>query len=282
MIKKIISDFRNSSSFKQMDEPALFRHLATSITKFSASTFIDETHGVKCNVNFDCVTGKNERCEIADLLIISVGPDDSLRATFWQAKKEHSSNWGAAIGVACQFDFTGQFNQWDLLARRPTVSGVSRFQPPADILSAFGSASIGSIGVFYEKAGDIEVYHSIAEMIACPRRAAEGKKKVRLVMNSYLEKYLYMDGEAIVKPTLEEFLEAMFSHRIGALLNSGVSSHRWLAQYTKRKLAAMSSGSRAIGAISRFLGGDELPSDFAISPEDGLNILVIGPLNDGI
>lgn len=235
MIQKIISTFYSSTKFSSDNEVALFRKFALAIQAESSSTLIDETHGGGvCNVSFTSPTNKIETCEIADLLIISYSQSqDAWRATFWQAKKQGVSKWINVTQDGSQLDFKGQFNQWDLLSRRPEVSGVKGFQPPKDILSGFSSPSIGTYGIFYEKGGSIEVAHSIAEFISCPSPAT---KSPMLAINGYLSKYSMYERELMSTLTLEGFLGALFDFRIGAKLDSANNTHRWLMERIRGKL----------------------------------------------
>lgn len=277
MINSIVTDFRSSVVFGKSDEVALFRALAASIVKHSSSTFIDETHGGNvCNVSFTSVTGKIETCEIADLLIVSLAPGSSnLRATFWQAKKQAVSKWLNVTSSGSQLDFKGQFNQWDLLSRRPTVSGVATFQPPPDLISSFDSASIGSFGVFYEKNSTIEIAHSVAEFLACPSPAA---KHPTLSINGYLNKYFYSHGEIITKSDLPDFLTALFGFQVGAVLDPSLAPHRWLVNWVRSKAAAAGASQEALRPLNDFLGNDRPDVDDAKKGSSGLSVLIVGPL----
>lgn len=261
MTNTIASDFRKSVSFSKDDEVTLFRALAAAIVKNSASTFIDETHGGNvCNVSFTSITGKTEICEIADLLIISEhsSKNGTLRATFWQAKKQAVSKWLNVTSIGSQLDFKGQFNQWDLLSRRPDVSGVSAFHPPTDVLSSFGSPSIGSFGIFYEKGTVTEVAHSIAEFIGCPN---PGAKHPTMSVNGYFDKYSVGHSEAIVKQDLNSFLTALLAFEIGAILDSSNASHRWMVQWVRSKISS-GSPTTSLRSLDAFLEFDgPLPND---------------------
>lgn len=276
MIKKVIADFKGSVVFQKNDEVDLFRALASSITKHSTSVFIDETHGGNvCNVTFTSVTGKPETCEIADLLMVSCSPSSGdLRATFWQAKKQGVSKWLNVTHAGSQLDFKGQFNQWDLLSRRPSISGVACFNPPCDLLSSFSSASIGSFGIFFEKGGNIEVAHSIAEFISCPTPAA---KHPTLSINGYLTKYSYMINETIVKRDLHSFLEALFEGQIGARIDPTLLAHRWLMQKVHSKIQAKNPPKSINSLFDNFLESDS--GNVATGSIDGLSILFVGELN---
>lgn len=245
------------------------------MTAHTPSVFIDETHGGSvCNVSFQSVVGKTETCEIADLLIISISSSDRLRATFWQAKKQGASKWiGSSTGNE-QFDFDGQFNQWDLLFRRPMISGVGKFHPPSDLLSSFSSAAIGSFGVFYQRGSLVEVAHSTAEFVACHNPKV---KHPKMCINGYLQRYYCAEQEVLVRPTLEGFVTALLDWQIGAMLNPTEPAHRWLAQYVKRKSTGAQLPPEVIRALDNYGGkGDDLTDDNALMlPGDGLSILFV-------
>lgn len=234
-IRNIENDFRSLANFTTDGEVELFRKLAKSIVNQSTAVFIDETHGAtKANVSFNLTDGTNTRCEIADLLIITKSKDyPFLRATFWQAKKEMKSKWVSRSTSDSHIDFTGQFNQWDLLSRRPLIQGIAPFNPPNDLLSCFDSASIGSFGIFCERASKIEVIHSVAEFITCRSPIS---KHPTMVINAYLEKYFYSFNEVMVRSSLSKFLDALFRHQIGAPLIVQNRIHQWLVSYALNKV----------------------------------------------
>jgi len=274
VIPNIINDFRSKISFVKNKEVDLFRSLASAIESHSQSTFVNETHGANvCNVSFTSVAGKTETCEIADLLIISCAPNGTIRATFWQAKKQGKSKWLSTVIGSEYLDFDGQFNQWDLLCRRPSILGVNSFHPPSDLLSSFTSASIGSFGVFYQGVTDVEVNHSVAEFVACHNPTV---KHPKMSINAYLGKYYYSAAEVIVRPTLNAFLEALFSHQIGALLDPTVIAHRWVVAYARSKSAkAKAAGNIDLSTFDRFLN-DMPPIDLGLNgPGDGLSVLFV-------
>lgn len=279
MHNKIISEFRNSVNFAKSDEVQLFRTLAKAIVKHSQSTFIDETHGGNvCNVSFVSATGKTETCEIADLLIVSAEGNGTqqLRATFWQAKKQSVSKWLNVTSTGSQLDFKGQFNQWDLLSRRPDINGVGAFVPPTNLLGSFSSSGIGTFGVFHEKGGLLEVAHSIAEFISCPTPAA---KHPTLSINGYMDKYSYPFGEVITRSNLLTFIQSLFAFQIGALLEPSNASHCWLVNRVRNKVAAVADP-MALQALNGFFGHDMQRSDDATASFEGLSILLIGALNE--
>jgi hypothetical protein len=277
LISKIVTDFRAKSNFTKAGEVDLFRNLAVSIAGYSDSTFINETHGAKvCNVNFTSITGKSETCEIADLLIVSCSAHGALRATFWQAKKQGKSKWLGATTGNEHFDFKGQFNQWDLLSRRPSIAGVGSFDPPASLLSSFDSASIGSFGVFYLRGSLIEVNHSVAEFVTCHNPTSKHSK---MAINGYLTKYQYSLGEIITRPTLESFLAALFAQQVGALLNPAEKAHLWLVAYARSKAVKVYGNNIDLSRLDRFLN-DRPPIDLGANGHgDGLSVLIVNGQN---
>jgi hypothetical protein len=272
--QNIITAFRTSITFAKADEVALFRALATAIEKHATATFVDETHGGNvCNVKFTSVTGKHEACEIADLLIVSANQrGTAFRATFWQAKKQPTSKWISAASAGTQLDFKGQFNQWDLLSRRPQVGGVGAFQPPPDLLSAFSSPSIGSFGVFFERAGVTELNYSIAEFLAC---ASPTAKHPTLSVNGYLDRYYFGHGEAITRASLGPFLDALLAFQVGAILDPASSTHRWVASFVLGKLRQQNAQSVGARMLTGFFGpnGPEGLGD-SVGPT-GLSVLFV-------
>ncbi len=277
MLTTIASDFRSNAAFSKFDEVELFREFARSIVKHSKSTFIDETHGGNvCNVSFVSATSKTETCEIADLLIIvSHAQSKKLRATFWQAKKQAVSKWLNVTANGSQLDFKGQFNQWDLLSRRPAITGTGTFNPPTDLLSCFPSPSIGSFGVFFERNLTIELAHSTAEFISCPSPAA---KHPTLSINGYFDKYHFNVNEIVTRSNLADFLKSLFNFEVGALLHPGVPQHQWLVGKVRSKVAAQTGAD--LGALDAFISeaGQRVPDDS--SGFSGLSVLFIGELNE--
>lgn len=277
MLTKIANTFRFSVTFSKHDEVELFRALAKAIVKHSKSTFIDETHGGNvCNVSFVSATSKKETCEIADLLIISSHPQSKrLRATFWQAKKQAVSKWINVTTSGSQLDFKGQFNQWDLLSRRPAITGTGTFSPPSDLLSCFLSPSIGSFGVFFERSLTIEIAHSIAEFISCASPAA---KHPTLSVNGYFDKYHFGASEIVTRSDLASFLESLFDFEVGALLDPTVPQHQWLIGKVRSKAVAQPGAE--VGILDTFIAeaAQRVPDDPA--GFNGLSVLIVGKLNE--
>jgi hypothetical protein len=273
MTPAIAATLRTSANFTTDREVSLFSSLARSITEHSSSAFIDETHGGGvCNVSFSSVSKKVETCEIADLLIISISNQNDLRATFWQAKKEAKSKWVSRSTGSEQFDFDGQLNQWDLLSRRPLVTGVASFHPPRDLLSSFSSAAIGSFGVFYQRGSLLQVSHSTAEFVACLNPTVKSPK---MGVNGYLTRFRCGESEILVRTTLEAFLDSLLAWEIGAVLNRAHPTHRWLIEYARRKSSGQQVPTEIIRVLDGFKGDFPSPDNVLVHPGDGLSILIV-------
>jgi len=269
IVNKIAKDFRASTNFSINNEEKLFTELANAITNNSNSVFVGVTHGAtRANVSFNLTTDKPARCEIADLLIITKSRKfPFLRATFWQAKKQKKSKW-VSLGTADKhIDFTGQFDQWDLLSRRPSITGIAPFNPPNDLLSCFQDASIGSFGVFYERDSVIELVHSVAAFVACGNPSA---KHPALVVNANLERYFCPWCGVAVVSGLESFIHALINHHVGARLLPSEESHKWLASYAAKKVASYGKD-----LPKNFFLEFEEPSEPVGDYRDGISVLLI-------
>lgn len=277
MVTQIANAFRSSATFSKHNEVELFRAFAKAIVKHSKSTFIDETHGGNvCNVSFVSATNKTETCEIADLLIISShAQSNNLRATFWQVKKQAVSKWINVTTSGTQLDFKGQFNQWDLLSRRPAVNGTGTFNPPRDLLSCFTSPSIGSFGIFFERNLKIELAHSTAEFISCPSPNA---KHPTLSINGYFDRYHFGASEIVTRSDLASFLRSLFNFEVGALLRPDIPQHQWLIGKVRSKATEQLGADLQI--LDTFIkeGNQRVPDD--PSGFNGLSVLIVGKLNE--
>ena len=272
MVRRIISHFARTTSFNVDDEVTLFRALATSICAYSPSVFIDETHGAyKANVEFTSSIGHHERCEISDLLIVSYHHSEPTRVTFWQAKKQKKSKWEKYAPELGHLDFDGQYNQWDVLSRRPDIKGVGAFNPPATLLSSFSSAAIGSFGVFYLNGSSIEINHSTAEFISCISPGLKSKMHINGVFSNYLSP----TQDLISTPTIEGFLLALNSHNIGAQIDQRKLEHKWLLSYIISKLPPPGTGPFVADMLRQSHIEDGLVR--LDNPKgDGISILLVG------
>jgi len=275
----IVEDFIANAKFSD-GEVNLFRKLASSISSQAKTTFISETHGTICNVEFTSIQGNIQCCEIADLLIVTLNKKRKrAKATFLQAKKENESQWVTKaidrdLSNGC-FDFSCQYDQWELLSFRPLINGVKKFNPPQKLLSSM-TPNISSYGVFFENThGLLDLKYSIAEFITSTTlpESESGKKyknNLRMSINDKYEKY-YLNGSKIVCRNLDEFIESLLSFQIGDLLKTQEGS--WILQYAQRRYSGSGNVAGAEDAIdfSGYLSSvppDDL-GDFEIGREPG-------------
>lgn len=246
MKNNIIQHFRHNAKFSD-SEVKLFQQLAKSTLQYATGIFVDETHGTTSNVEYISIRGVKERCEISDLLIITVDPSTQYtRATFWQAKKETKPQWLKNVGSqnisdGC-FDFKCQFNQWELLSYRPAIAGVGAFSPPKTLLNSSYSPSIGSYGVFYENGSNLEVNYSVAEFVTCtslPKvNSRVTKAQPRMAINNKYEKYSIGYKEKVVCSNIDSFMGALLNFEIGVVLNKNKQEDIWLLKYVKAQVKA--------------------------------------------
>lgn len=273
-ISAIINTFQSSASFFADDEVELFRKLAQAIVRHSRAVFIDETHGNVAQVEFQSFIYGKDQCEISDLLIITKDVRGQyFRATFWQAKKEQFPRWPGPRGKN-NFDFEAQFNQWELLSRRPSIKGIGKFAPHRDVLKKATSPSIGSFGVFYESKGRTEINYSVAEMVA----SSGVSKHPKMVINEHLSQYSFWGREggreALVRCDLESFLTALAAFEIGAFIDIKKASGKWLVGYIQRKCTA--------NGIHDFMNVGNLPDIPAGLSDDGDGISVLLITQEGV
>ena len=156
--QQLASELRRRSAKVAFYELPLFRALRDSIISLSGRFRIEEFHGGNHQVRFK---GKGSwgrtaaRCEISDLLVVTYfrRSDLRIRMTFLQAKRSRKK-----LDRLCdempsfhsQLKFSANLEQWDLLSRRPKVTGVSPFAPPPNVLSGALLPSVGSFGVFHK------------------------------------------------------------------------------------------------------------------------------------
>lgn len=169
------SAFSVESSSVPFGEVALLRALMRSFSALKPRFRVDEFHGSKHQVYFDTSKPwlrKRARCELCDLLVIaySVEQGVSARMTLLQTKLSHTRHDGLGLAGPKGVDhvnFQANYEQWDLLAARPTLIPTSVFAPPRDLLSAAAVPSIGSFGVFHrDAAASIGFFYASADCLA--------------------------------------------------------------------------------------------------------------------
>lgn len=144
----------------KLNEVNLFRQLASEFnTKFSSSTFVEETHSHKGFVEYDSrLLGKRKLVEISDLLFITYNKSiKEFRINFLQAKYQ-SKPYKKFIS------FRGNIYQRELLSEKPDIFDVKGLGFHRNILNYTNFKSITSYGVFYvDIKGDIDFLYTMPE-----------------------------------------------------------------------------------------------------------------------
>lgn len=165
-------DFATNSTGLGKGEITLFQAMHKSMEGVAKcpEVVVEEYHGSNHQVTF---TGTGTysrtaaRCELSDLLVVVYDRQTmDARLSYIQAKSERivAAN---ACGIAGS-RLTANLEQWDLLARRPRISGVGSFRPPPDLLSSAPLASVGSFVFFLHGAGGVEIQYAAASNLQRP------------------------------------------------------------------------------------------------------------------
>lgn len=154
----------------------LFRALLKAFASLHGRAVGEEYHGAKSHVVFSAKRGAGRaspRCELADLLLLTfrAGDASSARLTWLQAKVTASAichpHPTPTPSAFRRISFGANLEQWDLLGHRPAIGGATtRFQPPADLLSAAILPSVGSFGVFYPQGSGFNMAYFVGDCLA--------------------------------------------------------------------------------------------------------------------
>jgi|GEM_PF-2420311 len=168
-----------------INEKALFSALNESIEALASLSAVNSEviHGNKSLVKFSETfsapffyskdSGKTVKCELADLLIISVN-DIEMRICCLQNKYEK----GITAGMTVADSYYADMRQYYLLNKRPEyiINGT-----PSTLLSDAICPSVGAYGVFYKNGPDYDMnYHSAYVLQELTPGATSRRRKVEL------------------------------------------------------------------------------------------------------
>lgn len=170
--KAFSKSFAVNSAGLGKGEIVLFRAMQKSLQAIAnpPDLIVEEYHGAGHQVMFKgngSYSRTSARCELSDLLIIVFDKQtNDARLTYIQAKSERtvSSN---SRGIA-SVELAANLEQWDLLARRPLITGVGSFSPPPDLLSIAQLESVGSFAFFLHGAGGVDIHYAAAAYLQKP------------------------------------------------------------------------------------------------------------------
>ena len=205
----------------KVDEIFLFNELLNYLNNNGTlSCFVKSVHAHAGFIDFQSnITGKVEKVEIADLMIINHNLTlGETRLCFVQAKYK-KQNYRQFVS------FAGDAIQWDLLSRRPTVTDTYKNGFPQDVLSFTKFKTITSYGLFYkDRSGLVDLLFTLPEHLH-PRSR---KKKTTLNFPGYYwcpsascPGIDYQD-EMISVCSMHGFESALLGGRIGAPISAAV------------------------------------------------------------
>jgi hypothetical protein len=265
--------FRNETYGAPPREVPLFRTLQTAIRHFSRYAEVEEYHGSVSQVEFTPPahasynwTRPNPKCELADLLIVVFTTRDtpSIRLTLFQAKSER--NWRSPDLSDLPW-FKGNLEQWDLLSRRPQISGAySTFSPPRGLLHDAVLPSVGSFGFFFRRSAnsDYNLYYTRASSLQ-PTFNYANRHGGRLIVsdpNLYNEQHGY--AEACRANSICSFGALLHSHLIGTPIHPDADQYNdeasrrirnWLVNSVRQAVEekGIETGGEGIEVGQRFL-----------------------------
>lgn len=220
-------EFKRKVAGKKLQEISHFRALSDSFRVLGSNFKVDEYHGAKHQVRFRGKGSwgrKDAKCEISDLLIVSYSfkTVKEIRMTFLQAKKSDKKNHDFSSKNSDTFQ--ANLEQWDLLSRRPNVTGYRGFKCHPEILSGAMLSSVGSIGVFHElSCGDRDFFYisaSNCRPLNTPTQKMASLKVLNSSVNTVKLKGLF---ECIFAKNMETFGEYLYDLKIGTPIHSSES-----------------------------------------------------------
>lgn len=237
-------------------EIPLFQKMHKALVGLSGQFDIEEYHGTAHQVKFvgnGSYARTNARCELSDLMIVIFSSvAKSARLTYLQAKSER-----ATLPSVCGRQFSANLEQWFLLEKRPTITGVGKFNPPTDLLSSALLPSIGSFAFFYkDPAGDFQTYYAAANYLTLPK--------------SYTRRYgkLQANGPCHVGTTAthpecfaacgnRSFAESIFRLEIGTPIDGSIGqaigTRNWLAANLRARIRKAQQSNAPSGLAQELL-----------------------------
>jgi len=227
-----------TKGFSHFEIP-LFQAMHSSLIGLSGAFEVEEYHGTSHQVIF---TGNgsyarmNARCELSDLMIITFSSiTRSARLTYLQAKSER-----ATLGSVGGYKFAANLEQWYLLAKRPQLKGIGKFNPPLDLLSNALLPSVGSFAFFYKNSlGDFEAYYSTADHLYPVSSYTQRYGKLQAKDPCHVSNSLgYSECRAACGNF--SFAKSLYSLEIGTPVDSSASqampTRNWLASVLRYKI----------------------------------------------
>lgn len=270
------------------NEIPLFKALSDTVKALSTQFDVKEYHGGSHQVTFSAspsLSRSEPRCELADLMIVTyrTRPLVSIRVTYLQAKSERTFPKRRLCHTS--YEFSGNVEQWCLLAEKPSVYGCGGFNPPSDLLSGALLDSIGTFGVFYREdpASPYDMFYSVASNLSPANR---GNRYSKLSSKSPCYSRQIRDGyeETVIAGCLEYFAHDLACNLIGSPIeqdtNASDSQWRskmraWLRGYLREKEEGSSEDDRNGGLLGLLEAVEENPTDWVASQTMGVKSVIL-------
>lgn len=253
--KALHKEFLLRSSSAAFGEIAQFRALQDAFGALTPAFEVEEYHGAKRQVYFDTTQPglrPRARCELCDLVVISYstsGPPE-VRLMLLQAKLSKKSHMSLCSSPGIHHlatEFQANFEQWNLLAARPTLLPTKTFAPPPDLLKAAIVPSIGAFGVFHRSSsGHIDMFYASADTLT---PAGLTKTKYGKLTTTKCKNIRTFKGflDAPVCCCLLTFGKALFELRLGTpVVSTGIGSqvirHEPLVSFVREVLSSYVRG----------------------------------------
>lgn len=226
-------------------EVPLFRQMHKSLVGLSGNFDIEEYHGTAHQVEFagnGSFARTNARCELSDLMIVTFSSvTKSARLTYLQAKSDRS-----ILASVCGHQFSANLEQWYLLEKRPSITGVGKFNPPADLLSNALLPSIGSFAFFFkDPAGNFQTYYAAANYLTPPKVYSQRYGKLQAIGPCHVQTTA-THPECLAACGNHSFAHSLFRLEIGTPIDSSISqaagTRNWLAANLRASIRVAQQG----------------------------------------
>ena len=211
--------FQRRLKGKRVGELKAFRALTQAFDDLKRDYYVEEYHGARSQVRFKPTEEwrpKGGRCELADLLIVTHRWDrQEVRLTFVQCKRE--PKWiplskTARLGSL----FSGNYEQWDLLAARPPIFPLCKLKPPRNVLSDAALPSVGSFLFFFQatQGGSWDLLYSSAHNLK--RRGAVARFGLLELESHRRKRRLKGHWECLTAPSIIEWANQLALGQVGS------------------------------------------------------------------
>jgi hypothetical protein len=271
------SALKREASSAPFTEVEQFRAMMRAFSSLKPQYYLEEFHGFSRQVYFNTSHSwmrARARCELCDVLFVTYATNIgfSVRMSLLQAKlshDRHATNLTSHLGQIEPQSFQGNFEQWDLLRRRPTLDPTTVFVPPPDLLASAVLPSVGTFGIFFrDNAGMVDLFYVSADSIAAqatPAGPDARRGKLRTVTGPAARK-IGGWSEATYCSSSGAFGASLFCLEIGTPIlevssGGGRREHQPQLDWVRSVIATHISRTEGNAAAARVLLADLGPTD---------------------